>query len=488
MTEVSDPTLIVTNDGEIPFKRPQAGQDPVGDQDFVTKGWAVANLGGASDHGTLSGLGDDDHSQYSLVDGSRAFTAAIEGVAGSTPNSLSTKGYVDFAIGAATSSIIATAYLAFQPLAPNLSGFSSLPPAADQLPYFTTVGGAMAIATFTALGRSIVASSTEALALKVLGSGASATGSGGVVLASSPTLVAPALGTPTALVLTNATGLPTAGHLNDSVTFAKMQNIATDKVLGRSTAGSGDVEEIDCTATGRSLIASASVEAARQTLDVGNNSEHSVWFAHFIQAGAAQNGWTNAGSGTGNGVGQHWDTLITTSQKGIGVIEVKPGTTSTGYHGLFTSNDSCIKGQAKFVFEARLCPLDLSGGGDVYRIHFGITRTQFTATNPNTDHAACLTYDPDSLGNGNWHSVTSNGTATTNNTSVAATADVFQVLRVEMNLAGTEVAFFIDGTPVATHTTNLPTSRIGPMIKIVKISGTNDRPLCIDWTRFSVTL
>lgn len=434
MIEVSDPTLIVTNDGEIPFKR------------------------------------------------------AIEGVAGSTPNSLSTKGYVDFAIGAATSSIIATAYLAFQPLAPNLSGFSSLPPAPDQLPYFTTVGGAMAIATFTAVGRSIVASSTEALALKVLGSGASATGSGGVVLASSPTIVAPALGTPTALVLTNATGLPTAGHLNDSVTFAKMQNIATDKVLGRSTAGSGDVEEIDCTATGRSLIASASVEAARQTLDVGNNSEHSVWFAHFIQAGAAQNGWTNAGSGTGNGVEQHWDTLITTSQKGIGVIEVKPGTTSTGYHGLFTSNDSCIKGQAKFVFEARLCPLDLSGGGDVYRIHFGITRTQFTATNPNTDHAACLTYDPDSLGNGNWHSVTSNGTATTNNTSVAATADVFQVLRVEMNLAGTEVAFFIDGTPVATHTTNLPTSRIGPMIKIVKISGTNNRPLCIDWTRFSVTL
>lgn len=31
---------------------------------------------------------------------------------------------------------------------------------------------------------------------------------------------------------------------NDAVTFAKMQNIATDKLLGRETAGAGDIEEI----------------------------------------------------------------------------------------------------------------------------------------------------------------------------------------------------------------------------------------------------
>lgn len=44
------------------------------------------------------------------------------------------------------------------------------------------------------------------------------TGSGNVVLATSPTLVTPALGTPSALVLTNATGLPNAGLLNASTT------------------------------------------------------------------------------------------------------------------------------------------------------------------------------------------------------------------------------------------------------------------------------
>jgi len=42
---------------------------------------------------------------------------------------------------------------------------------------------------------------------KLYGNG-STTGSGTVVLATSPTLVTPALGTPSAAVLTNATGLP----------------------------------------------------------------------------------------------------------------------------------------------------------------------------------------------------------------------------------------------------------------------------------------
>lgn len=37
----------------------------------------------------------------------------------------------------------------------------------------------------------------------------------------------------------------TAGIANDAVTFAKMQNITTDRLLGRDTAGSGDVEEIE---------------------------------------------------------------------------------------------------------------------------------------------------------------------------------------------------------------------------------------------------
>lgn len=53
----------------------------------------------------------------------------------------------------------------------------------------------------------------------------------------------------------------------DAVTYAKMQNVsATDKLLGRSTAGAGDVEEITCTAAGRALIDDANAAAQLVTL------------------------------------------------------------------------------------------------------------------------------------------------------------------------------------------------------------------------------
>lgn len=58
------------------------------------------------------------------------------------------------------------------------------------------------------------------------------------------------------------------------VTYAKMQDVsATDKVLGRSTAGSGDVEEIACTAAGRAILDDADASAQRTTLGlaIGTN-------------------------------------------------------------------------------------------------------------------------------------------------------------------------------------------------------------------------
>jgi hypothetical protein len=54
---------------------------------------AVAS--GDIEHGELSGLGDDDHTQYVLADGTRAFTGTVAGVTPTTTSHLATKGYVD---------------------------------------------------------------------------------------------------------------------------------------------------------------------------------------------------------------------------------------------------------------------------------------------------------------------------------------------------------------------------------------------------------
>lgn len=60
------------------------------------------HTGGANgpvlDHGTFAGLGDDDHGQYMLVNGARAFTGVVGGVAPVAANHLATKGYVDSSV------------------------------------------------------------------------------------------------------------------------------------------------------------------------------------------------------------------------------------------------------------------------------------------------------------------------------------------------------------------------------------------------------
>ncbi|MGO4741348.1 hypothetical protein AB4099_32840, partial [Bosea sp. 2KB_26] len=67
-------------------------------------------------------------------------------------------------------------------------------------------------------------------------------------------------------------GVATGDIVNDAVTFAKMQNIGTARLLGRTTAGSGDAEEIavgaGLTLSGGALTASAvaSTGAVIQTL------------------------------------------------------------------------------------------------------------------------------------------------------------------------------------------------------------------------------
>ena len=62
------------------------------------------SLGAAvTDHGALSGLDDDDHTHYSLADGTRAFTGKVSGIDPTADAHLSTKKYVDDEIAGATS-------------------------------------------------------------------------------------------------------------------------------------------------------------------------------------------------------------------------------------------------------------------------------------------------------------------------------------------------------------------------------------------------
>ena len=64
----------------------------------------------------------------------------------------------------------------------------------------------------------------------------------------------------------STTKIDTAALADDAVTYAKIQDVtATDRLLGRSTAGAGDVEEIVCTEAGRALLDDADAAAQQNT-------------------------------------------------------------------------------------------------------------------------------------------------------------------------------------------------------------------------------
>jgi hypothetical protein len=91
---------------------------------------------------------------------------------------------------------------------------------------------------------------------------------------------------------------------NDAITYAKIQNVsATDRLLGRSSAGAGDVEEITCTSAGRALLDDADASAQRTTLGLGTL--------------ATQNGtFSGTSSGTNTGDQNIFQTIAITGTAG----------------------------------------------------------------------------------------------------------------------------------------------------------------------------
>jgi hypothetical protein len=132
----------------------------------------------------------------------------------------------------------------------------------------------------TAAGRALLDDADASAQRTTLGLGTLATQSGTFSGTSSGTNTGDQTITLTNDVTGSGTGSFAATIANDAVTYAKIQNVtATDRLLGRSSVGAGDIEEITCTAAGRALIDDANAAAQRTTLGLGTLATQSGTFS-----------------------------------------------------------------------------------------------------------------------------------------------------------------------------------------------------------------
>jgi len=133
-----------------------------------------------------------------------------------------------------------------------------------------TSNGGTGLTSFTS-GGALYATSTSALTTGTLpvasgGTGVTtSTGSGSVVLSTSPTLVTPNLGTPTALTLTNATGLPVGG-ISATGTPSSTTYLRGDGSWATVTSSGGTVTSVGQTFTGGLISVSGSPVTTSGTL------------------------------------------------------------------------------------------------------------------------------------------------------------------------------------------------------------------------------
>jgi len=161
---------------------------------------------------------------------------------------------------------------------------------------------------------------------------------------------------------------------------------------------------------------------------------------------------TNSGAGTGLNTGAN------ILGRGQGNTTFILGTTTNGAAGIFTRTPF-ILGNGRIVNEYGFQRNAASTPAERYYAIFGFFDV-FGA--PNQIDGAYFLYDEGGVSSGstaspNWQCVTSSNNVRTFTTTSVVVVGSYTKLRIEVNDAGTQVLFYINGTLVATHTTNIPT-------------------------------
>ena len=192
---------------------------------------------------------------------------------------------------------------------------------------------------------------------------------------------------------------------------------------------------------------------------------------------------------SGTGATVSFTTVSLASLQHCGIGRLTTGTTTTGRAALSTAGtDSIVVGSGAIKCTCMLRVPTLSSAGDAFIVQFGL----FDNLAGGSTDAIYFSYTHGTHA-GDWAAEVINNnsanTASPIDTNVAVVANQWYRLEIEINAAGTEALFKIDGTLVGTVTNNVVTGNLpsgtaratGFGVQIRKTAGANARNLDCDY-------
>ena len=212
-----------------------------------------------------------------------------------------------------------------------------------------------------------------------------------------------------------------------------------------------------------------------------------VWLYDEFMTGntvASQLNWTlqvaNSGNSTLNA------STATLANPGVFYLNTQTNTAGASAIKLAQPNGNCgcILLGGGFISTVFYCKLPvLSNGTDTYLVTLGLIDVSSNLTT--ISDGVYFTYS-DSGSSPDWVANCTKASSTTSTTSNLAADTSWHRYRIDINAAGSSVAFYVDDVAlnISPLTTNIPTLQIAPVLIIQKSAGTTSRSLAIDYFSF----
>lgn len=257
---------------------------------------------------------------------------------------------------------------------------------------------------------------------------------------------------------------------------------------GTSPTAASATDTLTLTSSDQSVVITGNSSTDTVDFKVNSISNFSLIMEDFI-IGALPGTASSQNSGSG-AFARSNGAASTSTHPGVWMFNT--GTTTSGYAGLYGSNQDQVLNPAaggyQFLYEVCVQVPVLSNGTDTFIINMGFTDNAFQG-NVVPNHGIYFQYTHNVAG-GNWTlNATASNVTTTRDTAIPVVANSWYKLTYVVNNAGTSIQAFVnDVSAGAAITTNIPTAKQMFDFQLYKTAGTTAMAVNLDYYKIAITL